>query len=190
MPYEPPPHLASLTLSQIAEQVEARKLPPVEGWAPQQEGDSNMRIAADGTWFHEGSPISRQGMVRAFSGLLIRDQNGAHFLVTPFEKLSIEVEDAPFIATDMVARDENGTPALAFRLNTDELVIAGPYHAIVARGDAETPALYLGVRRGLEARLNRSTYQQLAEHALAVSADEGGDDWTVSSMGETFALKP
>ena len=170
MPYEPPPHLASLTLSQIAEQVEARKLPPVEGWAPQQKGDSNMRIAADGTWFHEGSPINRQGMVRAFSGLLIRDQNGAHFLVTPFEKLSIDVEDAP---------------PLAFRLNTDELVIAGPDHPIIARGDAETPALYIGVRRGLEARLNRSTYQQLAEHALA-----NGDDWNVSSMGETFRLKP
>ena len=185
MPYEPPPHLASLTLSQIAEQVEARKLPPVEGWAPQQKGDSNMRIAADGTWFHEGSPINRQGMGRAFSGLLIRDQNGAHFLVTPFEKLSIDVEDAPFLATDMVARDEDGTPALAFRLNTDELVIAGPDHPIIARGDAETPALYIGVRRGLEARLNRSTYQQLAEHALA-----NGDDWNVSSMGETFRLKP
>ncbi|MBH1944648.1 DUF1285 domain-containing protein [Erythrobacter sp. YJ-T3-07] len=185
MPYEPPPHLASLTLAQIAEQVAARKLPPVEGWAPQQEGDSNMRIAADGTWFHEGSPINRQGMVRAFSGLLIRDEAGAHFLVTPFEKLSIEVEDAPFLATDMVARDEDGTPALAFRLNTDELVIAGPDHPIIARGDAETPALYIGVRRGLEARLNRSTYQQLAEHALA-----NGDDWSVSSMGETFRLKP
>ena len=99
MPYEPPPHLASLTLAQIAEQVEARKLPPVEGWAPQQDGDSNMRIAADGTWFHEGSPINRQGMVRAFSGLLIRDASadgdGAHFLVTPFEKLSIEVRMRP-----------------------------------------------------------------------------------------------
>ncbi len=185
MPYEPPPHLASLTLSEIAAQVEARKLPPVEGWDPQQQGDSNMRIAADGTWFHDGSPINRQGMVRAFSGLLTRDADGAHFLVTPFEKLSIEVEDAAFVATDMVVREEDGQPALAFRLHTDELVIAGPDHPIVARGDAETPALYLGVRRGLEARLNRSTYQQLAEHALA-----NGDDWTVTSLGETFALRP
>ena len=185
MPYEPPPHLASLTLSQIAEQVQARKLPPVDNWAPQKEGDSGMRIAADGTWFHDGSPITREAMVRAFSGLLIRDESGAHFLVSPFEKLSIEVEDAAFVATDMVVRDEDGRTTLAFRLNTDELGIAGPDHPIAARGDAETPALYLGVRRGLEARLNRSTYQQLAEHALAT-----GDDWTVSSAGESFRLKP
>ena len=83
--------LAGLTLAQIAEQVEARKLPPVEGWAPQKEGNSGMRIAADGTWFHDGSPITRQAMVRAFSGLLTRDESGAHFLISPFEKLSIEV---------------------------------------------------------------------------------------------------
>ncbi len=95
------------------------------------------------------------------------------------------MEDAAFVATDMVVRDEDGRTTLAFRLNTDELVIAGPDHPIAARGDAETPALYLGVRRGLEARLNRSTYQQLAEHALAT-----GDDWTVSSAGESFRLKP
>ena len=185
MPYEPPPHLAGLTLAQIAQQVADRKLPPVEGWAPTKMGDSGMRIAADGTWFHDGSPITREAMVRAFSGLLVRDESDKHWLISPFEMLSIEVEDAAFIATDMVVREENGSAALAFRLHTDELVIAGPDHAIIARGDAETPAIYLGVRRGLEARLNRSTYQQLAEYALSHS-----DDWTVSSMGETFRLKP
>ena len=190
MPYEPPPHLASLTLSEIAAQVEARKLPPVEGWAPQKHGDSGMRIAADGTWFHDGSPITRQAMVRAFSGLLVRDPDGSHHLLSPFEKLFIEVEDAPFLATDMVVREENGGAALAFRLNTDELVIAGPDHSIIARGSAETPALYLAVRRGLEARLNRSTYQQLAEYALSLDDSYGGDEWAVSSMGETFPLKP
>lgn len=185
MPYEPPPHLAGLTLAQIAEQVAARKLPPVEGWAPTKMGESGMKIAADGTWFHDGSPITREAMVRAFSGLLVRDEEGRHYLLSPFEMLSIEVEDAPFIATDMTVRQENGGPVLAFRLNTDELVVAGPDNPIFARGDDETPALYLGVRRGLEARLNRSTYQQLAEHALSLD-----DGWTVSSMGETFRLKP
>ena len=181
MPYEPPPELACLTLSEIAEQVAARKLPPVEGWAPQKEGDSLMRIAADGKWYHDGGEIRRQAMVRAFSGLLIRDGDGAHYLVSPFEKLSIEVEDAAFVATDVAQRDG----ALAFRLNTDELVIAGPDHPVIARGDADAPALYVGVRRGTEARLNRSTYEQLAEIALAE-----GDDWKVSSGGETFSLLP
>lgn len=181
MPYEPPPHLAELTLAQIAELVAARKLPPVESWDPQQVTESHMRIAADGTWFHQGDPIRREAMVRAFAGLLTRDEAGHHWLVTPFEKSAIEVEDSAFIAVDVARRGE----ALAFRLNTDELVIAGPDNRLRATGDPDTPALYLHVRRGCDARLNRSTYQQLAEIALV----EGGD-WSVSSMGETFSLVP
>ena len=181
MPYEPPPYLIELTLAEIAEQVAARKLPPVEGWAPQKMGDSEMRIAADGSWWHQGGRITRDAMVRAFSGLLTRDEKGQHWLVSPFEQLSIEVEDAPLIATD-VKREEG---ALVFRLQTDELVIAGPEHPLRAAGEVDTPALYLSVRRGCEARLNRSTWQQLAEIALAE-----GDDWQVSSMGAQFSLVP
>ncbi len=180
MPYEPPPYLAELTLTQIAEQVALRKLPPVEHWAPQTIGESDMRIAADGTWFHEGGVIRRPAMVRAFSGLLTRDDTGAHWLLSPFEKLHIEVDDAAFIATDCQLK---GTD-IAFRLNTDELVVAGPDNPIRAAGDPETPAIYLHVRRGCEARLNRSTYNQLAEIAMATS----GDDWLVTSQGAIFSL--
>ncbi len=181
MPYTPPPELAELSLPEIAEQVAARKLPPVETWEPQHDGDSLMRIASDGTWFHDGGEIKRQAMVRAFSSLLMVDEKRQHFLVTPFQKLSIKVEDAPFIAVDAAMRDGG----LALRLNTDELIIAGPEHAITARGDADTPAIYLHVRRGLEARLNRSTYSQIADIAM-----EQGDDWTISSAGISFSLLP
>ncbi|MBU7579773.1 MAG: DUF1285 domain-containing protein [Porphyrobacter sp.] len=184
MPYEPPPHLAGLTLAEIAALVAERKLPPVESWSPQVIGESHMVIAADGTWFHEGGPIRREAMVRAFAGLLMRDDAGHHWLVTPFEKLSIEVEDAAFIATDCVRADDG----LAFRLNTDDLVIAGPDHALRAAGTTEEPALYLQVRRGCEARLNRSTWTQLAQIALAEGAQDNG--WQVTSCGASFSLLP
>lgn len=184
MPYEPPPYLAELTLADIADLVARRKLPPVEGWAPQQSGDSQMRIAADGTWYHEGEPIRREAMVRAFAGLLTRDAAGQHWLVTPFEKLTIDVEDAAFIAVDCARAND----ALVFRLNTDDLVIAGPEHPLRVAGDAEAPAAYLHVRRGCEARLNRSTWAQLAEIALAEGADDRG--WKIASKGATFALLP
>ena len=184
MPYDPPPHLAGLTLAQIAALVEGRQLPPVESWSPAQIGESHMVIAADGTWFHEGGVIRRKAMVRAFASLLTRDAAGHHWLVTPVEKLAIEVEDAAFIATDCARKGD----ALAFRLNTDDLVIAGPEHALRAAGDAENPALYLGVRRGCEARLNRSTWAQLAEIAIAEGAEDNG--WQVTSAGATFPLLP
>ncbi|MFA6218436.1 MAG: DUF1285 domain-containing protein [Erythrobacter sp.] len=181
MPYTPPPELAGLSLAQIAEQLAQRKLPPLEQWSPQAVGESHMRIAADGSWYHEGSPIARPAMVRAFSGLLMRDEGGQHWLVTPFHKLAIAVEDAAFVATDVIGTEG----ALAFRLNTDDLVIAGPHNPIRAAGDAQAPALYVMVRRGCEARLNRSTYEQLAHIAL-----EAGEHWTVTSAGATFSLVP
>jgi hypothetical protein len=180
VPYDPPPDLAALSLAEIAAAAETRKLPPVEQWHPARTADSHMRIAADGTWFHEGRPIARPAMVRAFAALLTRDEAGQHWLVTPECRQAVEVEDAAFLAVDLRAEEE----ALAFRLNTDELVIAGPEHPLRAAGDPAVPAIYLAVRRGCEARLNRSTYLQLAEHALATGGLE------VTSQGESFSLEP
>lgn len=179
MPYDPPPELAGLSLAQIAEAVEARRLPPVSSWSPAKTGESHMHIAADGSWWHEGSRITRPAMVRAFASLLIRGSEGQHWLVTPHQKLAVEVEDAAFIAVDCV--DKNG--ALVFRLNTDELVIAGEDHPLRLRGSSDAPAVYLAVRHGCEARLDRSTWLQLAEIALAQ-----GDGSTVTSNGIGFSL--
>lgn len=180
MPYEPPPELATLSLAEVASLVEARKLPPVDQWQPQETLDSHMRIAADGRWYHEGGEITRPAMVRAFAALLMRDDSGQHWLVTPEDRHSIEVDDAAFIAVDVKQEDD----ALVFRLNTDDFVIAGPDHPIITRGDADVPAIYLEVRHGTEARLNRSTYAQLIDIALE------GDDLTISSQGEKFTLVP
>ena len=181
MPYDPLPDLAGMSLTEIGAAVEARRLPPVETWNPAETADSHMRIAADGTWFHEGRPITRPAMVRAFASLLTRDTGGQHWLVTPECRQSIEVEDVAFQAVEMRAEGD----ALAFRLNTDELVLAGPDHPLRAAGDPEVPALYLAVRRGCEARLNRSTYLQLVNHAL-----EKGGGLAVTSLGATFPLVP
>ncbi len=178
MPYEPAPDLASLSLAEIAELNAVRKLPPVDQWNPAHSGDSLMVIKADGRWFHNGGEIRRPAMIRAFASLLRRDEQGQHWLVTPHEKQSIAVEDAAFIATDVSRTGD----ALAFRLNTDEVVLAGPDNPLIARGDAETPALYLAVRHGTEARINRSTWLQLVDLAA--------DDLTVTSQGKAFSLVP
>ncbi|MFC3174516.1 DUF1285 domain-containing protein [Novosphingobium bradum] len=186
MPYEPPPELAALSLADIAAEVAARRLPPLDQWAPVETGESHMEIRADGRWFHEGGEITRPAMIRAFAGLLVRDGDGRHWLMTPHQRLAIAVADAAFIATDVVRRaDGSGAGGLAFRLNTDDIVLAGPDHPLRAAGDAAVPALYLAVRHGCEARLNRSTYAQLADLAL----DEG-DDWCVTSQGRRFSLVP
>ena len=178
MPYEPPPELAALTLAQIAELSAARKLPPVDQWNPQAASDSLMQIKADGRWFHDGGEITRPAMIRAFASLLRRDGNGQHWLVTPHEKQSIAVDDAAFSAVDVVRQGG----ALVFRLSTDDDVVAGADHPLIARGTADLPAIYLAVRHGTEARLNRSTWLQLVE--LADPA------LSVTSQGARFSLVP
>jgi hypothetical protein len=184
MPMPPPPEdLSRLSLAEIARLAEEKRLPPVEQWHPTHCGDSQMRIARDGTWFHEGSPIGRPAMVRLFSTILRREPDGGFVLVTPAEKLDIEVEDAPFVAVELRTGGEGESRSLAFRLNTGDLVVAGPEHAL--RFEAG-PHPYVEVRNGLDALVARPVYYELAEIALAEGAEPPG----VWSMGVFFPLEP
>jgi hypothetical protein len=186
MPSPPPPDFASLSLADIARLAEEDRLPPVESWNPEHCGDSDMRIARDGTWFHQGSPIGRQAMVRLFSTILRREPDGRFVLVTPVEKLDIQVEDAPFTAVEMKAEGEGAGMKLAFRLNTGDLVAAGPGHALRFEEREDGPRPYLHVRRGLEALVARTVYYELAGIALANGSARPG----VWSNGAFFALEP
>ncbi|MDP1026759.1 DUF1285 domain-containing protein [Sphingomonas sp. KR1UV-12] len=184
MPMEPPPDLASLSLAQIAQLVADHRLPPVEQWNPDHCGDSEMRIARDGTWYHQGSPIGRPAMVRLFSTILRREADGTHVLVTPVEKLTIAVEDAAFVATAVKVEGSGRERRLAFQLNTGDLVAAGPAHPLRFAEGEDGPRPYLHVRAGLEALVARPVYYELAELALADDADPAG----VWSDGAFFAL--
>ncbi len=181
----PPPDFDTLTIADIARLAEEDRLPPVERWHPAHCGDSEMRIARDGTWFHQGSPIGRVAMVRAFSRILRREADGGYVLVTPAEKLDIAVEDAPFVALEMKAEGEGRDATLAFRLNTGELVTASAAHPLRFEERVDGPHPYLHVRGGLEALVARAVYYDLAERALA------GDDRPpgVWSAGTFFALQ-
>ena len=180
-----PPDLARLSLADVAQAAAEQRLPPVESWHPERSGDSEMRIAADGTWFHQGAPILRQNMVRLFSTILRREADGGHVLVTPAEKLSIEVEDAPFVAVEVKSEGERQARRLAFRLNTGDLVVAGPDRLIRVAGSVEEPRPYLMVRGGMEARIGRAAWVDLAGWALDEESDPPGlwsDDAFFSMM--------
>lgn len=183
---ELPEDLSRLSLAEIAQLAADRKLPPVESWHPERTGESDMRIARDGTWFHEGTPIARENMVRLFSTILRREADGSHVLVTPAEKLSIAVEDAPFVAVEVKSEGEGEARRLAFRLNTGDLVVAGAGHPLrVSEQDGE-PAPYVGVRGGMEARIARTPFYDLAEWAL----EEANQPLGLWSDGTFFAMGP
>src|SRR5690606_24871483 len=125
---------------------ESRGVPPVHLWNPPFCGDIDMRIATDGTWYYMKTPIGRPALVRLFASVLKREDE-RYFLVTPVEKLGIEVDDAPFLAVEM--RDIEGT--LHFRTNVDDWVACDAEHGLRFEPEAATGGLkpYLHVRRDL-----------------------------------------
>ena len=163
------------------------KLPPVEDWHPAHCGEIDIRIAADGTWFHEGTPIGRKELVRLFSTLLRKDPDGFH-LVTPAEKMRIAVEDAPFMAVLLRTEGAGKAQRLIFTTNVGDETVAGAANPIRVETDPETgePAPYVHVRRGLEAKIARAVFYQLADLAVPSAAD--GNVLGVWSEGMFFAL--
>lgn len=183
-----PKDFSQLSLTEAAELLAARKLPPVESWHPERAGNSAMEIRADGSWYHEGGRINRPAMVRLFSTILRREPDGSHVLVTPAERLTIAVEDTPFRAVEMKSEGEGAARKLVFRLDTDDLVMAGTDHPLTFGSDPADPDPRLHVRgvigNGLEARIDRALYYELVEMALA--EDDGHP--AIWSNGARFPL--
>lgn len=154
---------------------------PVDKWHPSHCGDMDLVIRADGAWIHEGTPIGRASLVRLFSRILRRDEDG-YVLVTPAEKLSITVEDAPFLAVDYTLTADG----IEFRTNVGDTVRAGPDHPIEVRHSetAGTLVPYIRVRGKLDARLARPAYYRLMDDANV--APDG--TVSVTSGGSRFVL--
>ena len=144
---------------------------PVEKWNPPYCGDIGLAIRSDGVWFYQGSPIGRAPLVKLFAGVLRKDADGKHYLVTPAEKVDVGVEDAPFLAVEMEVRGSGRTQSLVFRTNVDDIVTAGPDHPLRFAIEDKSQGLkpYLLVRGRLEALVTRALYYDLVE--LAVEDD-------------------
>ena len=163
-----------------------RGLPPVHLWNPPFCGDLDMRIARDGTWFYQGTPIGRPGLVKLFSSILKRE-GGKYFLVTPVEKVGIVVDDAPFVAIDFEVQGEGEAQNLRFVTQVDDVAKAGPEHPIRVERDPETgePSPYVLVRADLEALIDRKSFYRLVD--LGVHHDGWFGVW---SGGQFFGIIP
>jgi len=174
-----------------AKQAPGRGLPPVHLWNPAHCGEIDIVIKRNGLWFHEGTPIGREALVRLFSTVLRKDPDGI-YLVTPVEKMKITVEDAPFVAVRVdCAESESGGDVLRFLTNVGDVVEAGPENAIRVEMNPETgePHPYLHVRRGLEALIARPVFYELVEMAQERDTD-AGPQLGVTSNGAWFAVGP
>jgi hypothetical protein len=158
-----PPGLAAL-VEQAGNPAQTR---PVDRWNPQYCGEIDIRIAADGSWFYRESLIGREALVRLFASILRREADGGHVLVTPVEKLGILVEDAPFVAVEVVSEGAGSMRLLTFRTNVGDIVAAGEEQRLRFAVEAGTGGLkpYLAVRGGLEALATRAVASELLNSA-------------------------
>ncbi len=140
-------------------------------------GDFAMRIGRDGTWYYQGTPIGRKPLVKLFASVLRREADGDYWLVTPYERGRIVVDDAPFVAVECDIEGQGSAQRLVFRTNLDEKVTAGPEHPLrvvetpAQDGRPAEPSPYVLVRPGLQALIARPVFYQLVEQAVPDPAD-------------------
>jgi hypothetical protein len=163
--------------------------PPVHLWNPAYCGEIDMRIAADGTWFYQGTPIGRPALVRLFASILKREGE-KYFLVTPVEKCGILVEDAPFMAVELQVED-GGARQLCFRTNVDDWVVCGAGHPLRFEPEQGTGGLkpYIHIRRDLWAKVARAVFYDLVD--LGETREIAGTQmFGVASAGQFYAMAP
>lgn len=163
----------------------------IQSWNPPFSGDIDIRIAADGSWYHLGSEIRRERLVRLFSTILRREDDGAFYLVTPVEKFRITVDDAPFVAVGMAVSGKGRDQEICFNTNVEDTVTVNTSHplrfeTVGASGEIRP---YVMVRDGLEALVSRAVFYDLVE--LGTTHEMSDGDWYgVWSCGAFCAMAP
>ncbi len=176
-------------LEQLREATDLSGLPPVEQWDPPCSGAIDIRIAEDGRWYYQGDLMAREAMVKLFAGILRREQDGEFYLVTPVEKVRIEVEDAPFTLVDYHWIDQGQpTQVLELLTNLDERLTLGGETSFCFSANATNEVPYVPVRRGLLAKMARSTYYRLVNEILEHAEAEKPEEVYVISQGQRHFL--
>ena len=165
-----------------------KSLPPIEKWNPPFCGDIDMTISKSGKWYYMGSEIKRPAMVKLFSGILRLESDNSYYLVTPVEKVRIQVEDAPFVAVAITKEQSEGMNIVTFRTNlNDEIVLSkeNPLSIEIKKNDEPSP--YITVRNNLRALISRSVFYELVDLAETIPID-GVPYLAVKSQGEIFKI--
>lgn len=163
-----------------------RGIPPVESWHPERQGEIDIRIAKNGVWFYQGEPMEREAVVQLFATILRKDGED-FFLVTPAEKLKIQVDDAPFVVRMIDVEGQDESQIIHCSTNVGECITLDAEHPLEVVKSAQDESIpYLSVRSGLNALFLRQVYYELA--ALVVENPEQSESYGVWSSGRFFPL--
>ena len=164
-------------------------LPTVDNWHPDLSGDMDLRITRDGRWIHKGAPLAREAIVRLFSTILRREEDGEYYLVSPVEKWRIQVEDTPLLAHTLTVEGEGADQVVRLTTNVGEVLEVGEEHPldVGTYPGSEEPRPVVHVRNGVEARLVTAAYYDLAAHATEQEVN-GKKIFGVFSRGNFYKI--
>ena len=163
-------------------------LPPVDKWNPPFCGDIDLKILRDGRWMYMGTEIKRPAMVRLFSTILRLDSDGEYYLVTPVEKVRIQVEDTPFLIVSMdKLKKENKTSLIFYTSLQDEIILTKKNPISIEVNDKNEPSPYILVRNNLRGLISRSVYYELIEYAQERTIEDK-NFLTIESNNEIFKM--
>lgn len=155
-------------LGALVQQIEEQSA-PLDSWTPKYCGEIDISIASDGTWYHGGSAIKRDALVKLFAKVLCKEQ-GQYYLKTPVEKMAITVEDAPLLIVDWRLEPEfqgSSTPLLICTDNVGREFVVGEQHPLVVHEDAQGQRVpYLVLPYGVEAKIARSVFYAWAQELV------------------------
>ncbi|MDP4546252.1 MAG: DUF1285 domain-containing protein [Marinobacter sp.] len=177
----------------VSEHSNERSLPPLDKWHPELSGDMDLVITRDGQWVFKGNPIEREAIVKLFSTILRREDDGHYYLVTPVEKWRIQVEDSPLLAHTLVVTGEGESQVLSFTTNMGETLEIGRDHGLTIESypGSDEPRPTISVRHGVEARLQTSAFYDLVAVAEereingvnVVGVMSNGNFWKIGQGG-------
>ena len=163
-------------------------LPPVDKWNPPFCGDIDLKILRDGRWMYMGTEIKRPAMVRLFSTILRLEPDGEYYLVTPVEKVRIQVEDTPFLIVSMdKLKKENKTSLIFYTSLKDEIILTKKNPISIEVNDKNEPSPYILVRNNLRGLISRSVYYELIEYAQERTIEDK-NFLTIESNNEIFKM--
>ena len=163
-------------------------LPPVDKWNPPFCGDIDLKILRDGRWMYMGTEIKRPAMVRLFSTILRLDSDGEYYLVTPVEKVRIQVEDTPFLIVSMdKLKKEDKTSLIFYTSLKDEIILTKKNPISIEVNDKNEPSPYILVRNNLRGLISRSVYYELIEYAQERTIEDK-NFLTIESNNEIFKM--
>ena len=170
-----------------------RSIPPLEKWHPEREGEMDMVIKANGEWWHEGGKISRQSLVDLFATVLWRegtDENPSYFLKTPVEKIRIQVEDVPFLITEVNLIEQNQQTAstvIEFITSTGDVVPLDEEHPLVMGEYQGEQRPYIEVRFGMKGLISRNVLMHLIKLG-ELTEEAGNTSLTLHSGGKAYSM--